>query len=101
MTTRRDLIKLASALGLAGATPTMADRIAAMTQLNQRASANVLLDPGAFAVDAGQMLSETPEWGEDWLGALHPNVGADYMQARKAFLDAEPAIRNAPYPHPF
>jgi hypothetical protein len=54
MTTRRDLIKLASALGLAGATPTMADRIAAMTQLNQRASANVLLDPGAFAVDLRQ-----------------------------------------------
>jgi hypothetical protein len=23
------------------------------------------------------------------------------MQGRKAFLDAEPAIRNAPYPHPF
>jgi hypothetical protein len=101
MTTRRDLLRLASALGLAGATPTMAERIAAMTQLNQRASANILIDPGAFAVDAGQMLSETPEWGEDWIGALHPECGAKYMQARKAFLDAEPAIRDAPVGHPF
>jgi hypothetical protein len=41
-TTRRDLMKLASALGLAGTVPTMADRVAAMTHLNQRASANIL-----------------------------------------------------------
>jgi hypothetical protein len=47
------------------------------------------------------MLSETPEWGEEWIAALHPEWGARYMQAREAFLQAEPAIRDAKIRHPF
>jgi hypothetical protein len=85
MTTRRDLIKLASALGLAGTVPPTADRIAAMQVLDQTASARVALDPGKFA---DQMYGVLPgngveDFDHDWYGSIAPEAYADYAQARE------------------
>lgn len=81
MTTRRDLIKIASALGVAGALPSSAERVAAMQLLDRDVSANVLLDPGGFAGEAdgsfGGALSD------DWLCAINPVRHAHYAQAHE------------------
>jgi hypothetical protein len=89
MTTRRDLIKLASALGLAGTMPPTAERIAALSLLDQTASARVALDPGKFADQMYGVLpgNGTADFDHDWYGAIAPEAHAAYRQAEQRLDD--------------
>ncbi len=78
-TTRRDVIKLASALGLAGALPPTAERVAAIQLLEQEVSPTTVLDPAAFAAEADGILGGRLEG--DWLGAINPTQHAAYARA--------------------
>jgi hypothetical protein len=81
MTTRRDLVKIAAALGFAGTVPTTAERIAAAQVLDQDVSSRVMLDPGKFAREI-HLSTGNGEIGNDWYGVLCPEESADYSQAR-------------------
>lgn len=85
--TRRDVIRLASVLGIAGAAPLSAERIAAMQLLDQPVtSRSVVQDPGAFAERLDGILSGALE--DDWLCAINPESHAHYAQARAALQRA-------------
>ncbi len=75
-TTRRDVIKLASALGLAGAVPPTAERVAAIH----------LLDPAAFAARVDGILGG--QMDDEWLRAINPVEHAAYVQARNRLQEA-------------
>ncbi len=96
-TTRRDIIKLASALGLAGALPPTAERVAAVQLLNQEVSAKTLLDPAAFADEVDGILGGRLD--EEWLMAINPTLHAAYARAIRdvrhevAVLDTKEALR--------
>jgi hypothetical protein len=90
--TRRDLLKLASALGLAGTVPPTAERLAALSVLDQAASARAVLDPRQFADQLYGVLpgSATSDFDHDWYGAIAPVEHAAYRQAQQrieAFFD--------------
>lgn len=83
MTTRRDIIKLASALGFAGAVPTAAERIAAAQILDQETSSRAMLDPHQFAREIGLEMGNANEvFSNDWYGVVCPEMHAKYAQAR-------------------
>ena len=85
--TRRDVIRLASVLGIAGAAPLSAERIAAMQLLDQPVTTtSVVQDPAAFAGRLDGILSGTLE--NDWLCAINPEAHAHYTQAREALQRA-------------
>lgn len=82
MTTRRDLIKLTSALGLAGTLPTTAERVAALQILDQKGPSEILLNPGVFANEASLTLGyNAREFDEKWVAAITPEEWAEYTQA--------------------
>lgn len=91
--TRRDVLKIASALGLAGVVPSPTERIAAMRLLDQEVSANTLLDPGGFASEVDGHLGGALE--DDWLCAINPVQHAAYTQAR-ANLQRAVTVTNTP-----
>ncbi len=80
--TRRDVLKIASALGLAGALPSTAERVAAVQLLDQEVSPKQVLDPATFASDVDGLLGGRLD--ADWLGAISPTEHAIYAQAREA-----------------
>ncbi len=86
MTTRRDMIKLASALGIADALPSTAERVAAVQLLDQEVSANTLLDPGGFATRVDGILGG--QMDDEWLRAINPVEHAAYVQARNRLQEA-------------
>jgi hypothetical protein len=83
MTTRRDLVKLASALGLTGALPPSTERLAAMHALAQPVSDRIALDPVAFAttVEATLPINGIDRFSLDWDGAIAPEAYAAYTRA--------------------
>lgn len=84
MTTRRDLIRLAGALGLAGTIPTSAERIAAAQILGSESSSRIMLDPGKFAQKIAYSVgNELGEFSHDWYGVVAPVEHAEYDQARE------------------
>lgn len=93
--TRRDILKLAAGLGLTGAIPTSAERIAAAEVLNQRISENPALDPAGFADEAQVLIGyhSGDELSNDWLGSIVPEERAGYERAQEAFLELEPHLR--------
>ncbi len=82
--TRRDVIKLASALCFTGAAPTTAERIAAVHALDQEISPRTVLDPAGFARDVDGILSDKLD--DDWLSAINPVERAAYVQARDTLM---------------
>jgi|GEM_PF-2976926 len=81
--TRRDIVKLASALGFAGAVPTAAERIAAAQILDQETSSRAMLDPHQFAKEIGHEMGNANElFLNDWYGVVCPEMHANYAQAR-------------------
>lgn len=83
MTTRRQLLQLASALGLAGTIPTTAERIAAAEILGQEVSSRVMLDPGKFAKEISLTMGNSDEIGNDWYGVICPEEHADNLRAEQ------------------
>ncbi len=87
---RRDILKLATGLGLAAAVPTSAERIAAMKALNVPVSETVLLDPGSFAQELyGTLANE-----HDWFEGMDPEQHAKYVKAEHAFVTAIPWLKD-------
>lgn len=80
--TRRDVIQIASALGLAGALPPSAERVAAVHLLDRETSSKTILDPVAFAREADGTLAGALD--DEWLLAINPAEHAAYAQAREA-----------------
>jgi len=80
--TRRDVIKLASALGLAGALPPTADRMAAIKVLEREVSPELVLDPAKFADEVDGILGGRLD--DDWLLAISPTHHAAYVQAHSS-----------------
>jgi hypothetical protein len=84
MTTRRNLIKIATGLGLAGAVPTSAERIAAAQLLGGDVSQRVMLDPGKFAREINLEMGNAQEAiMNDWMGVICPEEQAEYSQAHR------------------
>jgi hypothetical protein len=84
MTTRRELLKIASALGLAGTAPTVAERIAVAHTLSGDTFARIALSPTLFT---DEMYASLPSAGaddqfcHDWYGSIAPEETAEYDQA--------------------
>ena len=93
MTSRRDVLRLASALGLAGALPPTADRVAAVQLLDQEVSPNVVLDPAGFADRVDGILAGQLE--DAWLCAVNPEQHAAYRRAL-ASLQRAVTVTNTP-----
>ncbi len=87
----RHLADLSLSLGFGDAEPSMADRTAAASELNQPVSTNPLFDPGTFAADALTQLSGRNEW---W-ATMSPEQHAAYQQARHAFERLVPWLPDA------
>lgn len=99
MTTHRDLMKIATGLGLTSITPTSAERIAAIEPLTRTVSDNPILDPGSFPEEIDGRLSGAFE--DDWMGSICPQESALERQALEAFERDYPAIVNSPSPNSF
>ena len=95
--TRRDVLKLASALGLAGALPPTAERVAAVQLLDREVSTHPLLDPAAFASEVDGLLGGS--FDDDWLMTINPTEYVAYNRARDVVrrevttLDGEDSMR--------
>jgi hypothetical protein len=90
MTTRRELLKIASALGLAGAAPTVAERIAAAQILEQPGPSRMILNPSSFSshiadsIENGlEHVHDDLEFLNDWYQVVCPTEGVAYKQAHK------------------
>lgn len=69
---RRDVLRLGAALGFGASMPTSAERIHAMSVLNQPIAEGVLNDPGSFAIDTDRRIgSANFEWWEAMAPAEH------------------------------
>jgi hypothetical protein len=89
--TRRDLLKIASALGLAGTVPTTAERLAVLPLLEQRVSARAALDPARFAGHMdGVMACVGDGIGDEWLRAMGPEEYAALRHAQEDVVRAYP-----------
>ncbi len=95
--TRRDVLKIASALGLAGALPSTAERVAAIHLLDQEVSPKQVLDPATFASEVDGILGGKLD--DEWLMAINPTQHAAYARAVEdvrrevAILDTKEAYR--------
>jgi hypothetical protein len=99
MTTRRDLVELASALGLAGAVPSSAERVAAVQLLDREVPPRHVLDPCKFAGRVDGILGGALD--NDWLGAINPTGHAAYAQAWEALGSAVSASGDAAMLRPY
>jgi hypothetical protein len=84
MTTRRDLLKVASALGITGTVATAHDRAFAFDLLSKGTSERIALDPGRFAAD--EMYGHLPGTSDtqfhfDWYGSIVPEQYGEYIRA--------------------
>lgn len=80
---RSDILKLAAGLGLTGAAPTSAERIAAAEVLNQRVSSSETLDPGTFAETTYSSLAG--DLDNEWAGCICPEEHAAERRALREF----------------
>lgn len=88
---RRDILKLAAGLGLAGTVPTSAERVAAMQALDTVVSANPLLDPGTFASDVDGLIGGR---NDEWWSVISPEYYAAYRRAEEAFEAMLPWLKD-------
>ncbi len=77
--TRRDVFKITAGLGLTGTVPTVAERIAAATALDQQLHTSPVLDPATFADEVDGVASE--HLIEEWSAALNAELYRRYIEA--------------------
>lgn len=84
MTTRRELLKLASALGMAGTIPTLEDRSSAALALETGKDGPRMTHPATFAYDTFLDLSSSgDQFSTDLWGVICPEENAEYSMARE------------------
>lgn len=85
MTTRRELLKIASALGIAGSVPAMAERVTVAQVLGEDGPARPILNPATFAIEIHREMGNlTLAFGNDWYGVLCPEEGAELSKMSHA-----------------
>lgn len=91
---RRDILKLAAGLGLAGTVPTMAERLAAAEILDQHSTGGVMENPAMFADEAGMTVSgHLDGWFDSaWWAHVCPEDSAAERKALKAFEREWPGV---------
>jgi hypothetical protein len=80
---RRDVVKLGTAIGLGTVAPTRTDFVAARTILEQPTGATPGSDPAAFAIAVDAGLATSRDLSDEWWPAITPGTLALVREAQE------------------